>query len=326
MKELKELEEVWRPIQGFTRYEISSKGRVKSYTSSKYPDGKILKQQKNANGYLIVALSTGDDRASDNKRCIKRLHRLVAEAFIPIPEELKGYPVEALHVDHILPISRGGGILNEDGTFNLRWCTPKGNARNPYTVENQKTATELKRKKKVFQYDENLNLIATYPSTADCSRELKKSQGNIASCCDGALKRYLGYIFSYEELSSMEQREKLEDEKAYQRERNSNSTSKAGKRYYERNADTLREKAKVKASKYYYAHRDSVCEKRKIYYLEHREYFKEKGKQFYQEHKEELKIKHREYYQKNKEKLREEYRRRKEQKNGNLLSEKQRTS
>lgn len=315
-EELETLEEVWKPIQGFPRYEISSKGRVKSYTSSLYPEGKIIKGHMKSNGYTSVTLIEGDERDVYNRQHTKQLHRLVAEAFIPIPEELKDIPTEKLHVDHIIPVSMGGGILNEDGTFNLRWVTPKGNANNPYTVENQRIAKRHSMKK-VFQYDENLNLVATYPSTADCSRELKKSQGNIASCCDGALKRYLGYIFSYEELTDMGQRERLEEEMTYQRERNYENTIEAGKRYYIRNADTLRTKGKLKARKYYYSNKEKIQEKRKIYYLEHREYFKEKGKQFYQKNKEELNRKRREYYQKNKEKFREQYRRRKEEKNGN---------
>lgn len=316
MRENEKLEEVWRPIQGFPRYEISSKGRIKSYTSSQYPEGKILKTHKKEDGYITVVLLSGNDRASGNRRCTQQLHRLVAEAFIPIPEELKDIPIKKLHVDHIIPVSMGGEIINEDGTYNLRWVTPKGNANNPYTVVNQKNA-KRNTMKKVFQYDENLNLIATYPSTADCSRELNKSQGNIASCCDGALKRYLGYIFSYEELTSMKQRERLENEMEYQRQRNYDNTIKAGKRYYKRNIEKMRERCNIASKKYYKANTEKVKARMKKYYSENIERIRELGKRYREANREELNRKRREYYQKNKEKFREQYKRRKEQKNGN---------
>lgn len=316
MREHEELEEVWRPIQGFPRYEISSKGRIKSYTSSLYPEGKILKTYKKEDGYITVLLVSGDDRASGNRKCTQHLHRLVAEAFIPIPEELKDIPMKKLHVDHIIPVSMGGEIINEDGTYNLRWVTPKGNANNPYTVENQKNA-KRHTMKKVFQYDENLNLIATYPSTADCARELNKSQGNIASCCDGALKRYLGYIFSYEELTDMEQRERLEKEMEYQRKRNYENTIEAGKRYYYRNIEKMRERCNIASKKYYKANTEKVKARMKKYYNENIDRIRELGKRYREANREELNRKRREYYQKNKEKFREQYKRRKEQKNGN---------
>jgi len=315
-EEHEKLEEVWKSIPNFPRYEISSKGRIKSYTSSLHPEGKILKTHKKEDGYITVVLLSGNDRTSGNRQHTKQLHRLVAEAFIPIPDELKHIPTEKLHVDHIIPVSMGGEIINEDGTYNLRWVTPKGNANNPYTVENQKIAKKHSMKK-VFQYDENLTLVATYPSTADCARELNKSQGNIASCCDGALKRYLGCIFSYEELTSMKQRERLEKKMEYQRKRNYENTIEAGKRYYKRNIDKMRERCNIASKKYYKANTEKVKARMKKYYSENIDKIRELGKRYREANREELNRKRREYYQKNKEKFREQYKRRKEQKNGN---------
>ena len=122
----------------------------------------------------------------------------------------------------------------------------------------------------VFVYDNDLNLIATYPSTAEAARLTKKNQGNIASCCTGALPRYNGYIWSYVELHDIKEREKLEEEKRYQFLKNRKSTYKAvsryqkaqyaaGKGWYHRHTEECRKKY----LEYYYAHREEILAKSK---------------------------------------------------------------
>lgn len=108
--------EEWKPVVGYEGlYEVSSLGRVRSldrYVKNNYSywlrKGKVLSPEKNKDGYLLVSL------CCNGKRYLRTVHRLVAEAFIPNPDNLP-------EVNHI----------NEDKSNNrvenLEWCTRKYN-------------------------------------------------------------------------------------------------------------------------------------------------------------------------------------------------------
>ncbi|MFL2104164.1 NUMOD4 motif-containing HNH endonuclease [Mycobacteroides abscessus] len=68
--------EVWRPVEGYKAYEVSSFGRVRSkgfiMNNGAFRKGIILKPYPDPKGYLKV----------DIHRNIKKVHRLVAQAFI----------------------------------------------------------------------------------------------------------------------------------------------------------------------------------------------------------------------------------------------------
>ena len=106
-------EEIWRPIVGYEGlYEVSSYGRVRSLdryvNNNSFRKGKVLSPGKDTIGYLFVVLSC-------NGKCKTiRVHRLVAQAFIPNPDNLP-------EINHI----------NEDKTDNrvdnLEFCNRKYN-------------------------------------------------------------------------------------------------------------------------------------------------------------------------------------------------------
>ena len=99
--------EIWKPIKGYNeRYSISSLGRVQSHKT-----GLILKPSVNHKGYFIIQLSIF------GKKKNHRVHRLVAQAFIPNPDHLP-------EVDHI------NGNRQENTIDNLRWASPSSNTRN----------------------------------------------------------------------------------------------------------------------------------------------------------------------------------------------------
>lgn len=98
--------EVWKPINDYDGYQVSNYGRGKSFKKGKV---KILKPAL-CMGYLRVTLW------KDNKPKPFRIHRLVAELFIPNPE---GKP-EVNHID-------GNKFNNYVG--NLEWATSSENQR-----------------------------------------------------------------------------------------------------------------------------------------------------------------------------------------------------
>ena len=163
--------EIWRPIKDYERlYEVSNLGRVSSLDRETidtigrkhYIKGRILKQGKDNHGYLVVALT------KNGKSKTVRVHRLVAEAFIPNPENKPC-------IDHI------NTIKDDNRIENLRWATPKENMNNeltkdkfegennPFygkhrTEETKKKISEAKKGKKVgLDNPKSIKLICIYP-------------------------------------------------------------------------------------------------------------------------------------------------------------------
>ena len=96
--------ERWEIIPGYSRYKVSTKGRVWSSWG-----GKILKPQLNGKRYPAVLLF--DDEGKPKRRCV---HRLVAEVFIPNPN---GYSsVDHIDEDHF-----------NNNVENLQWMTAEQN-------------------------------------------------------------------------------------------------------------------------------------------------------------------------------------------------------
>ena len=98
--------EVFRSIDGYDNYAISSFGRVKNTKT-----GKILKGSVNGQGYLVVCL------CEDGVKKTHLLHRLVACAFLENPNDKE-------FVDHIDNNPQNNHISN------LRFATNKENQQN----------------------------------------------------------------------------------------------------------------------------------------------------------------------------------------------------
>ena len=99
-----DIQEIWKPIEGYEGlYEISNLGRLRN------SKGVIKKSQSNGNGYKKVFLYRG----GKGKRFF--VHRLVAKAFIPNPENKPCVN----HIDE----SRDNNVAS-----NLEWVTQSENA------------------------------------------------------------------------------------------------------------------------------------------------------------------------------------------------------
>lgn len=159
-------------------YEVSNLGRVKSLDYRRTGKERILKpgrhSKKSGNTYYQVHLYKG------GKMNVKLVHRLVAEAFIPNPDNLP----EVNHKDE----NKFNNCVE-----NLEWCTAKYNVNYGTARERMKE----KRYKPVYQYSIDGELIKEWTSTMDVQRQTGYACSNICNCCRGKLKQAYGYKWSY---------------------------------------------------------------------------------------------------------------------------------
>jgi len=119
-----------------------------------------------------------------------------------------------------------------------------------------------KKPRKVYVYTKDLELQEIYPTTADASRALELSQGNIVLACQGVLKSYKDMYFSYQPLSSQEDVEALHKQGEDKRNKRDNQVYQAQSKYRQNNKDKLNQIS----LNYYYNHRDQVLTYQKEYY------------------------------------------------------------
>ena len=163
--------EYWKPVVGYEGlYEVSNWGRVKSL---KFGKEKILKPQKDKDGYLCVTLY------KNNNQCQFKVHRLVAEAFID-------------NSDNLPCVNHKDECKTNNIVSNLEWCDRKYNVN--YGSRNKRAAEKLS--KIVLQYDLNGNFIKEWKSTRECDRN-GYNHSAVAACCRGELKTYKGFLWEY---------------------------------------------------------------------------------------------------------------------------------
>ena len=180
--------EEWKPVRNYEgKYMVSNTGEVKSLNYRRTGKERILKGVDYGEGYLYVNLY----KYGKGKQCM--IHRLVAMAFIPNPDNLP-------EVNH----------KNEDKTDNrvenLEWCSRLYN--NTYNGRAKKAGKKLrgrkqseehikKKSKPVFSVNKKSGLIMWWKSIMEAERCTGINKSSITQCCNGKRKSARNHIWFY---------------------------------------------------------------------------------------------------------------------------------
>lgn len=189
---MRSMNEEWKDVVGFEGYYlVSNTGKVFSTRSEK-----LLKQKK-CNGYRRVNLSVNGKVESWT------VHRLVAVAFIPNPENKPT-------VNHI------NEIKDDNRVENLEWATVLEQNVHGTRLQRAREHTDYKARKidyavvaskhdykrlaqicskAVHQFDKNGVFIKTYQSLKDASKETGARIAHISSCIHGKRKTAGGWVW-----------------------------------------------------------------------------------------------------------------------------------
>lgn len=158
-----------RDIKGFEGlYAATEEGQIWSYKSQKF-----LKPADNGCGYLMVGLRKNGERHP------KKIHRLIAETFLPNPEELS----DVNHKDQ---------NKYNNSVDNLEWCSRS------YNIKYSSQAG----KPKLFTKIRCVETGEIYPDQEAAGAAVNRTSQGINNCLQGKQRTCAGYHWErvYDEI------------------------------------------------------------------------------------------------------------------------------
>lgn len=173
-------------IKGFLDYYITDTGEVYSRNYRKTGRVKKLSQNKTKSGYLYIGI------CKNKKQIKKRVHRLVAEAFIPNP-------------DNKPEINHKNGVKTDNRVENLEWVNRSENIKHAYDVLKrpvnknlyQKRGKDNPKSKTILQIKDGI-VIEKFYGAYDAQNKTGVCQANISKCCNKKRKSAGGYRWEYD--------------------------------------------------------------------------------------------------------------------------------
>lgn len=174
------MEEIWKPIEGYENYHVSNMGNVMNIVT-----GKILKQHDNGKGYFHVMLYNKEHEG----RTIM-VHRLVAIAFIPNPQNLP----QINHIDE---------CKHNNCADNLEWITSEDNIN--HGTHNERVGLNNPNRIPIYSVDENGEVI--YYNSARAAVKHHAENG-VKMSTSGISHALNGKVFTYKNLAWYPQSDK----------------------------------------------------------------------------------------------------------------------
>lgn len=187
-----------KQIEDFPDYYVSSAGNVW--------------RRKNNEFYLMLRPSNEGrvQLRTNGERKTMLVYRLVAQAFVQIPEQYQGMSIDKLEVHHV------DHNRNNNRASNLQWLSKTEHQQLHRESEvTKQRRSEVKKgennpmygkpkaegagtpPKAVAQYTTDGVFVEEYASMSEAARKTKVYQGNICKCCKGLYKSAGGYKWAY---------------------------------------------------------------------------------------------------------------------------------
>ncbi|EPD09373.1 phage-related HNH endonuclease [Lacticaseibacillus paracasei subsp. paracasei Lpp70] len=159
--------EIWKKHPDIDGIEVSSFGRVRSV------EGHYYKNNPDRCGYMLVHFRI------NGKSVSKLVHRLIAETFIPNP-------------DNLPQVNHKNCDRRDNRVSNLEWCDNSYNQkyRSKHGISNTETLGHP-----VFAINLSTLEVSRFPSQHEASRKLGVFQQNINAVISGIYKQTHGYWF-----------------------------------------------------------------------------------------------------------------------------------
>lgn len=182
--------EIWKDIAGYEGlYQVSNFGNVRSLNWRKRGIVQNLYLKKQNRGYRHVELT------KDGVRKAHTIHRLVAETFIPNPNN---YPV----------INHKDEDKTNNNAANLEWCTYQHNVKHSMLLHpdrsfgchsggNPNKGKPYSRMDKVIQLSKDGLVLRVWDSLVSIKHEKGYNEWSIGECCRGQRKSAYGFKWQF---------------------------------------------------------------------------------------------------------------------------------